>query len=191
MTFLKRMKSYFLTSPKDFAKTGCCRHCKGKSLYADPYPRKPRGFPPVLPQEVISKYFSFRFSFLCNDCNRRTTPRSVRFLGRKIYIAPSILWVTYTAEQGHLPDLAILRNILEPFFGAKTSGRWLDWWREAVWKSPFWKEFQGQILSTIKRDQFIIGIWTHFIKCRLGIESEIEVVLDFFSPITLPEVYPF
>lgn len=55
-----------------------CLFCGGKLHRAD-YDRKPRGGP----------QWDWRHSFCCakEDCRRRRTPPSVRFLGRKVYAA--------------------------------------------------------------------------------------------------------
>ena len=58
---------------------GCA--CAGRLHCAD-YPRKPRG--------VATEWragFERRFSFCCSVCRKRTTAESVRFLGRRVYLA--------------------------------------------------------------------------------------------------------
>ncbi|MHB1829616.1 MAG: hypothetical protein ACYCV6_18355, partial [Steroidobacteraceae bacterium] len=42
----------------------------------------PRGCPPSVLEE-----YSRRLSFTCGRCEKRTTPASVRFLGRRVYVA--------------------------------------------------------------------------------------------------------
>jgi hypothetical protein len=63
-----------------------CR-CGGQLDRAD-YPRKPRG---IAPQ--AEEAFSRRFSFSCNryGCRKRHTPMSVRFLGRRVYVAAAVV----------------------------------------------------------------------------------------------------
>ena len=53
------------------------------------YPRKPRGRPCRLGPE-----HDRRFSFCCavDGCRSRATPPSLRFLGRKVYLATSSCW---------------------------------------------------------------------------------------------------
>lgn len=58
-----------------------CQHCAGALHVAD-FPRKPRGCPAA----VIEDY-SWRFSFTCGRCDQRATSASVRFLGRRVYVA--------------------------------------------------------------------------------------------------------
>lgn len=56
-----------------------CPSCGGV-LHQANYPRKPR----ACPKEVRADFES-RFSFCCNECRKRTTSMSVRFLGRRVY----------------------------------------------------------------------------------------------------------
>lgn len=58
-----------------------CRECAGPLHVAD-FPRKPRGCPASVREE-----YSWRLSFTCGRCDARTTPASVRFLGRRATIA--------------------------------------------------------------------------------------------------------
>jgi hypothetical protein len=60
----------------------------GGILHQANYPRKPRG----CPNELRSVYAS-RFSFSCNRCRKRATSQSVRFLGRRVYLALAVVLV--------------------------------------------------------------------------------------------------
>ena len=64
-----------------------CR-CGGVLHRAD-YPRKPRG----CPAEIRLDYSS-RLSFCCAVCRRRSTSMSVRFLGRRVYLALAVVLVS-------------------------------------------------------------------------------------------------
>ena len=100
-----------------------CRCCRGP-LHAGHYERKPRGLPAGLEARWLPE-FSVRWSLCCGHCRRRTTPPSVRFLGRKVYV-------------GFVVFRAVLRGLLER--GAKgaddgigrvprrTVRRWAGWW---------------------------------------------------------------
>jgi hypothetical protein len=72
----------------DLAQEACqkgCLFCRGKLHRAD-YGRKPRGGP----------QWDRRYSFCCaeEDCRRRRTPESVRFLGRRVYAGLVVALVT-------------------------------------------------------------------------------------------------
>ena len=67
---------------KDLAATTKKQGCScGGRLHCANYPRKPRGGCENLPQS-----YDYRLSFCCDrdGCRKRTTPPSVRFLGRKV-----------------------------------------------------------------------------------------------------------
>ena len=72
----------------DLAREACqqgCAYCGGK-LHRANYERKARGGP----------QWDRRYSFCCaeQDCRRRRTPESVRFLGRRIYAGMVVVLVT-------------------------------------------------------------------------------------------------
>src|SRR5207342_517177 len=73
----------------DAARAERCGPCGG-TLHSACYPRKPRGRPCRLGPE-----HDRRFSFCCagDDCRSRATPPSVRFLGRKVYLAAIVVLV--------------------------------------------------------------------------------------------------
>ena len=67
---------------------GCA--CGGR-LHQAHYLRKPRGGPADL-----SPDWERRFSFCCDrdGCRRRSTPPSLRFLGRRVYFGVAVVLVT-------------------------------------------------------------------------------------------------
>ncbi len=77
--------SFLLAVDEDLAeetrKQGCS--CGGR-LHCANYPRKPRGA-----GLKLTEFQRLRVSFCCDrdGCRKRATPRSVRFLGRKVYLA--------------------------------------------------------------------------------------------------------
>jgi hypothetical protein len=109
-----------------------CPHCGGK-LHSARYPRRPRCNEP-LPADWWK-----RLSFCCDreGCRRRTTPPSVRFLGRRLY--PTIVIVLVSALSSGLTAKRwrTLKNALG--VDRRTVERWLAWWREVFTASPFWK----------------------------------------------------
>lgn len=70
--------------------TAGCPHCNGPLHRAD-YPRKPRGGP--LDPDIDQALLSTRISLCCGrpGCRRRSTPPSVRFLGRRVYLGAAFL----------------------------------------------------------------------------------------------------
>jgi hypothetical protein len=68
---------------------GC--HLCGGALHSAQFARKPRGCPAGL-----SQAYGPRFSFCCaaDGCRKRMTPPSLRFLGRKVYLATVVTLIS-------------------------------------------------------------------------------------------------
>lgn len=109
---------------------GRCRRCNG-ALHSAPYPRKPRGCPAA----VVDDY-SRRFSFTCARCEKRATPASVRFLGRRVYLAVVLMLVSPRGG-GQCRALRDLFSI-----PARTLGRWRTWWTQDFLRTPFWQSMR-------------------------------------------------
>jgi hypothetical protein len=64
-------------------------------LHSARYPRKPRGI-----RYLLDGAYESRFSFCCatEGCRHRTTPPSVRFLGRKVYLGVIVILMTALAH---------------------------------------------------------------------------------------------
>jgi len=58
----------------------------GGALHRSDYPRKPRGCPPSMLEA-----YSSRLSSCCAACRTRSTSLSVRFLGRRVYLALAVV----------------------------------------------------------------------------------------------------
>ena len=63
----------------------------GGVLHSARYPRKPRGV-----RSALDESYDSRLSFCCarDGCRRRSTPPSVRFLGRKVYLGVIVVLLT-------------------------------------------------------------------------------------------------
>ncbi|MFJ1260845.1 transposase [Cupriavidus sp. CuC1] len=109
---------------------GCC-HC-GHPLHRADYPRKPRGCPPAARPDC-----STRLSLCCAGCRKRTTPGSVRFLGRRVYLA-IILVLRSSRTHGSgtegLPDVSWV-----------TLKRWRLWWTDTFPATPVGRWLQGRL----------------------------------------------
>ena len=96
-------RSFLLAVDEDLAeetrKKGC--PCGGR-LHCANYPRKPRGA-----GLELNELQSQRLSFCCDrdGCRKRATPPSVRFLGRKVYLAAIVILVS-AMRQGPSPRRA-------------------------------------------------------------------------------------
>jgi len=113
----------------------------GGALHTANYPRAPRGAPPGLPEGHEK-----RFSFCCDreGCRGRVTPPSVRFFGRRWYVAP-VMVLLCALQHGATPRrLDAIQGWLERPVPRRTLERWRRWWCEAFTASPFWRGVRGR-----------------------------------------------
>ena len=104
----------------------------GGALHSASYDRKPRGCPAGLGQE-----YAQRFSFCCavDGCRKRTTPPSLRFLGRKVYLATVVTLIS-AMLLGTTPA-RLARLSIVPGIDRRTLARWRAWWRSTFTDGPF------------------------------------------------------
>jgi hypothetical protein len=119
----------------------------GGVLHAAPYPRKPRGI-----RSVLDESYQSRLSFCCSQdgCRRRSTPASVRFLGRKVYLG--VIVVLLTALHHGLTEARRRRLIEELDISAQTLWRWRRWWREQFVQMRCWRALAAQFIPPIDAD---------------------------------------
>lgn len=113
-------------------RAGCIR-CDGR-LYRADYPRKPRGLP-----DGAEEAYSTRRSLCCGSCRKRTTPPSVRFLGRKVYAG----WLVFVATIRWVLAAGLVAGSRIEGVPRRTVRRWRHWWTAVFPTLPFWLEAQG------------------------------------------------
>jgi hypothetical protein len=120
----------------------------GGVLHAAPYPRKPRGIRSALEEAS----YQSRLSFCCSQdgCRRRSTPPSVRFLGRKVYLG--VIVVLLTALNHGLTEPRRRQLIEELDVPLQTLWRWRRWWREQFVETRCWRAVAGQFIPPIDAD---------------------------------------
>jgi hypothetical protein len=127
-------------------RAGGCR-CGGR-LHSARYPRKPRGL-----RSALDASYERRLSFCCarDGCRRRSTPASVRFLGRKVYLG--VMVVLLTALHHGLTAQRRRRLIEQLDVPAQTLWRWRCWWREQFVQSRCWRALAGQFIPPLVSDR--------------------------------------
>lgn len=125
------------------AREAGCLHC-GEVLHRGDYERKPRGAPERLPEG-----FSTRFSLCCSRCRRRLTPPSLRFLGRKVYLAVAVVLVSAMMLGPSPPRAARLKRALG--VSRRTLCRWRIWWRDTFGQAPFFRSLRGLLPAPVER----------------------------------------
>lgn len=151
-----------------------CGRC-GEVLHQAHYPRKPRGGPAGLGGD-----YDRRFSFCCASCRARTTPPSVRFAGRKVYLAAVVVLLPAAAGRSSRQALHRLREALGP--SARTLARWLGWWTGTVPETAFWKEARAHLVPPVEMSALPGSLLDRFTSGDDG--AAVEQALAFVSPLS-------
>jgi hypothetical protein len=114
-----------------------CPHCSGRLHTAD-FPRKPRGCPAAVVEE-----YSWRLSFTCGRCDSRATPSSVRFLGRRVYVA-AVLMLSSPPDSASARELQHLLGI-----SRRTVLRWRRWWTQEFTRTQLWISLRSRLMPPI------------------------------------------
>ena len=117
-------------------RAGGCQYC-GKALHTADYGRTLLGLHAGADAKVT------RWSFCCAKCRLRTTPASVRFLSRRLFLGVAV--VLACALRGRVSQRRV-EDVAEAV-GAdrRTIERWCRWWRERFGRSRFWVEERGKL----------------------------------------------
>ena len=155
--------------------TGC--PCGG-ALHRASYDRKPRAGVVVTPPEGYDR----RHSFCCAEdgCRKRTTPASVRFLGRKIYLGAVVALVTALRHGANGRRAGELRRAIGA--SRRTLARWRTWWREIFTAMPFWRTARAQWVPAVSEGGLPASLLERFVE-----EQELQRLvrlLDFVKPVT-------
>ena len=118
-----------------------CVFCGGP-LHVSNYPRKPRGEELL---RALSDAYALRLSFSCGEegCRRRTTPPSVRFLGRRVYLAAIVVLVTGLRHGATGSRAAALGAHISSRISRQTLSRWVDRWRATFPATRCWGALRG------------------------------------------------
>jgi hypothetical protein len=109
------------------------------------------------------------------------TPASVRFFGRRAYVAPFFLLVS-ALNHGLTPARV---GRLNEIFGVDrhTLARWRQWWLESFVRSTFWKGARARfmpLLSEILLPRSLLQA------CGLPWRAQLLAALKFLAPLTVP-----
>jgi len=163
-------------------RAGC--ECGGV-LHSARYERKPRGGPAGLGAET-----ALRFSFCCaaEGCRRRTTPPSLRFLGRKVFFSVVVLLVPVLRD-GPTPER--LARLCERFaVSARTVRRWIRFWRERFPATRAWQAARGRFAMPVRADAMPASLFAAFSGISDG-QSRVTATLRVVSPISTETVRAF
>lgn len=151
-----------------------CRDCGGP-LHRGDYPRKPRGGEVAAAAEAFDR----RFSLCCGreGCRHRATPPSVRFLGRRVYVG-AVVVVASAIALTTIAASAIVRATGVP---ARTTRRWLRWWRGPFTTSRPFVELSARLVPAPERRRLPAALLE-----RLAVDRAPAVakLLAWLAPIT-------
>ena len=124
-------------------KAAGCPECEGRLDRAD-FERKPRG-----DLGEVAQAYTKRTSFCCrrDGCRQRATPPSVRFLGRKVYVALVVVVASIVGRELATKGEKLPRQV--EGVPARTVRRWLDWWSITFALMEFWREAKGLLASPV------------------------------------------
>ena len=80
--------------------------------------------------------YSKRLSFTCGRCDKRATPESVRFFGRRVYVAVVLMLVS---PPGASPGQTLCDLLAIP---ERTVSRWRSWWSRDFVCTAFWQSMR-------------------------------------------------
>jgi hypothetical protein len=124
-------------------KAGGCA-CGGVLHRAD-YPRKPRG----CLAEVRSQFES-RWSFCCDRCRKRATSMSVRFLGRRVYLAVAVVVASAQRAGSSAPAGQLARALSVP---VRTLERWRRWWQGQFPLTALWRGTRARFMPPVATER--------------------------------------
>ena len=115
-----------------------------------------------------------------HGCRKRKTPPSLRFLGRKVYLAATIILLAILREgatQARMRRLAALIQV-----DRRTVERWRTWWRDAFTMTPFWQIARASFIPPVDEARLPGALLERFTGNSLT--ERLVALLRFLAPLT-------
>jgi hypothetical protein len=123
--------------------------------------------------------YSSRLSFCCAVCRKRTTSLSVRFLGRRVYLALAVVLVS-GSRSASTPtgvrlgaELGVARQTLQ---------RWQAWWTLQFPLTPLWRATCARFMPPVAQAQLPGELIARFAGPA---HEELMRLLIWLSPVSL------
>ena len=157
------------------ARAARCWRCGG-ALHSGSYARKPRGCPAGLGRE-----YAERFSFCCavDGCRKRATPPSLRFLGRRVYLATVVTLIS-ALMLGTTPS-RLARLSVVPGLDRRTLARWRVWWRSSFTDGPFAAVAMAALVPPVDTAALPVSLLDRFAG---ELREQLIALLRFLGPLT-------
>lgn len=172
-------RELLLDYDRDLADSTRARGCGcGGVLHSAKYPRKPR--PWALMRRLGSEHH-WRFSFCCavDGCRDRATPPSLRFLGRKVYLATTVVLLCVMSHGVTERRFRRLREAIG--VDRRTIARWRVWWREVFTTTAFWRSARAALMPPVDERRLPEALLERF--CG-GAPKRLVALLRFLCPIS-------
>lgn len=156
---------------------GGCLVCGGP-LHRGDFDRKPRGGLIARAGEDVVR----RFSLCCGreGCRKRSTPPSLRFLGRRVYLGAVVILASIVAQA--LGTAGAIRAATG--VPARTTHRWVAWWREALVKTDVFVAIRARLVGLA-----VVHLPASILDRLPGTRAEqVDSLLKLLAPITTASV---
>jgi hypothetical protein len=120
--------------------------------------------------------YSSRYSFTCGRCEKRTTPASVRFLGRRVYLAVVLMLVS---PRGGVQGRTLRELLAIP---ERTLGRWRTWWAKDFQRTPFWQSIRERLSVPVEIVRLPVSLLERFDADTAT--DQMTQLLRFISPLS-------
>ena len=133
----------------------------------------------------IAEAYQQRRSFCCRreGCRKRATPPSLRFCGRKVYVAVVVVVASAAGRATALNGRGNARQVRG--VPMRTVRRWLAWWQTVFALSAYWSEARAFFATPVEVGALPGSLLSRF---RGEGTEALEKMLRFTSPITTTSV---
>jgi hypothetical protein len=114
-----------------------------------------------------------------DGCRKRTTPPSLRFLGRHIYLA-TVMTLISAMQLGITPS-RLARLSIVPGLDRRTLARWRVWWRSAFTDSSFAPVAMAAVMPPIDIAALPVSLLDRFAG---DVREQLIALLRFLGPLT-------
>lgn len=123
-----------------------------------------------------------RFSFCCREdqCRKRKTPESLRFMRGMGYATITVILVSAIHHGLTGERLSALTKNLQ--VSRQTVSRWIKWWRERFATSRFWKTRLGRLASDLDPQCLPLSLLKAFDGAHSDKQSAMTALLKFLAP---------
>jgi hypothetical protein len=153
-----------------------CGFCGGK-LHQAQYPRIGFGV-----SSKIAPLYARRLSFCCAVCRTRTTPSSIRFMGRRRYVSSAFVLLCVLRLSPCEKRCEQLARRFGLHISVSTWKRWRTWWRQHFPHTQFWTVAKARVSLMINEDPLPRALLSQFAGAHLS--QRLILLLRFLAPLT-------